>query len=147
MQLLDVRADDDAIVRASLMGIDRLLPCLDDDAKKEALLWTMRTVLQRSGSDVCDGLLEVLIHHGEIAIPQAEEVCRVVLQRYASTSRATRLSLLLLLVKLVKLDTENEKVRQMFDYTLELNSKDVDVEVRVQARNIHAVGEMGTGDA
>ena len=140
VQLLEVRESDDAIVRASLMGIDRLLPVLDDAAKREALLWVIKTVLKHEGSDVCDGLLDLLLRHGEAVIPQTEEVCRIMTQRYAALSQSTRLTLLLLLVKLVRLDAANAQVRKMFDYVLELNAKDVDVEVRVQARNIRAVG-------
>lgn len=139
VQLLEVRASDDTIVHASLMGIDRLLPILDDGAKREALLWVIKTVLKHEGSDVCDGLLDLLLRHGDCVIPQTEEVCRIMTQRYASLSQSTRLTLLLLLVKLVRIDTENEQIRKMFDYVLELNAKDIDVEVRVQARNIRAV--------
>ena len=134
-----MRASDDTIVHASLMGIDRLLPILDDGAKREALLWVIKTVLKHEGSDVCDGLLDLLLRHGDCVIPQTEEVCRIMTQRYASLSQSTRLTLLLLLVKLVRIDTENEQIRKMFDYVLELNAKDIDVEVRVQARNIRAV--------
>lgn len=139
VQLLEVRASDDTIVHASLMGIDRLLPILDDAAKREALLWVIKTVLKHEGSDVCDGLLDLLLRHGDCVVPQTEEVCRIMTQRYATLSQSTRLTLLLLLVKLVRIDSENEQIRKMFDYVLELNAKDIDVEVRVQARNIRAV--------
>lgn len=142
-QLLEVRVADSAIVRACLMGMDRLLGTLPAEAKKEALLWTMKLVMGREGDDVCDGLLRILVHHSETVVPQAEEVCRLVLKRYADTGKATRLALLQLLVKLQALDPASEVVTKMLAYTQELNSRDLDVDVRVQARNIRAVGTRG----
>ena len=45
-QLLDLRREDVAIARACLMGADRLLHVLDDAAKREALVWMMKLVLE-----------------------------------------------------------------------------------------------------
>lgn len=139
VQLLEVRQNDSSIAHACLMGMDRLLDILDDDAKKEALLWTMKLIMNGDHKEIYDGLLRLLLHHGELLIPQTEECCRLILKKYLETSKHTRLVLLLLLVKLRSLDKENPTVEKMLQYTQELNSRDVDVDVRVQARNIHAV--------
>lgn len=88
---------------------------------------------------IYDGLLRLLLHHSELVIPQTEECCRLILKKYMETSKSTRLVLLLLLVKLHSVDPENVTVEKMLQYTQDLNSRDVDVDVRVQARNIHAV--------
>ena len=112
---------------------------LDDEAKKEALLWTMKLVMTDDHVVIYDGLLRLLLHHSELVIPQTEECCRLILKKYMETSKSTRLVLLLLLVKLHSVDPENVTVEKMLQYTQDLNSRDVDVDVRVQARNIHAV--------
>ena len=49
-----------------------------------------------------------------------------------------------LAVKLALAERENAVVQKMAEYVMELNGKDLDVEVRVQARNIKAVG-VGDG--
>ena len=139
VQLLEVRQNDASIAHACLMGMDRLLDNLDDEAKKEALLWTMKLVMTDDHVVIYDGLLRLLLHHSELVIPQTEECCRLILKKYMETSKSTRLVLLLLLVKLHSVDPENVTVEKMLQYTQDLNSRDVDVDVRVQARNIHAV--------
>ena len=139
VQLLEVRQNDASIAHACLMGMDRLLDNLDDEAKKEALLWTMKLVMTDDHVVIYDGLLRLLLHHSELVIPQTEECCRLILKKYMETSKSTRLVLLLLLVKLHSVDPENVTVEKMLQYTQDLNSRDVDVDVRVHARNIHAV--------
>ena len=47
-------------------------------------------------------------------------------------------------MKLALAERENAVVQKMAEYVMELNGKDLDVEVRVQARNIKAVG-VGEG--
>ena len=74
-------------------------------------------------------------------IAQTEEVCRLILKDYENTSKNTRLVLLLMLVKLHSVEKENTTVEKMLQYAYALNSRDLDVDVRVQARNIHAVGD------
>lgn len=143
VQLLEVRGDQDEIAHACLEAMDRLLGTVSEEERREALLWTMQQVLARQGGDVRDGLLVMLVHHGQCVLAQTEEVCRVVLLHYAETAASTRMVLLQLLTKLRALDPENEAVKLMFEYTLELNWKDTNVEVRVQARNIRAVGVGG----
>ena len=122
------------------MAVDRLLHVLDESAKKEALMWTMKLIAVGEQRDLYDGLLRLLLHHCELVIPQTEEVCRLILKDYENTSKNTRLVLLLLLVKLRSVEKENATVEKMLQYAYMLNSRDLDVDVRVQARNIHAVG-------
>ena len=140
VQLLEVRLQDSVIAHTCLMAVDRLLHVLDESAKKEALMWTMKLIAVGEQRDLYDGLLRLLLHHCELVIPQTEEVCRLILKDYENTSKNTRLVLLLLLVKLRSVEKENATVEKMLQYAYMLNSRDLDVDVRVQARNIHAVG-------
>ena len=146
-QLLDLRREDVAIARACLMGADRLLHVLDDAAKREALVWMMKLVLEGARTPLYDGLLRLLLHHCATVLPQAEEACRQVLKQYAETAKSTRLALLLLLVKLHDMDPANATVAKMAQYVQELNSRDIDVDVRVQERNVRVVGVEGLSDA
>lgn len=138
-QLMDLRREDAAIAHACLMGADRLLFVLDEAAKKEALVWMMKLVLEGGRTQLYDGLLRLLLHHCATVLPQAEEACRVVLKNYAETDKSTRLVLLLLLVKLRDMDAGNATVEKMCQYVQELNSRDIDVDVRVQVRNVRVV--------
>ena len=69
LQLMDLRAEDTAIVQAALMGVDRLLGSLGDAEKTETLRWVIQKIVSHEGDDVCDGLLRMLLHHGAI-IPE-----------------------------------------------------------------------------
>ena len=130
LQLIDVRSADATILHAALMGVDRLLASLSEAEKTEALSWLIHMIVNHEGDDVCDGLLHILLHHG----------MRVMVKRYETLASSTRMVLLQLLVKLAINDKDNAQVKLMLSYVMELNSKDLDVEVRVQARNIKAVG-------
>ena len=143
LQLIDVRSADATILHAALMGVDRLLEVLSEAEKTEALSWLIHMIVSHEGDDVCDGLLHILLHHGMGVIPRCEEVCRVMVKRYDQLAASTRMVLLQLLVKLAMSDKDNARVKLMLSYVMELNSKDLDVEVRVQARNIKAVGVRG----
>ena len=138
LQLMDLRAEDTAIVQAALMGVDRLLGSLGDAEKTETLRWVIQKIVSHEGDDVCDGLLRMLLHHGAIIPAQCAEVCRVLLKRYEALAASTRMALQLA-VKLALAERENAVVQKMAEYVMELNGKDLDVEVRVQARNIKAV--------
>lgn len=140
LQLIDVRSADATILHAALMGVDRLLASLSEAEKTEALSWLIHMIVSHEGDDVCDGLLHILLHHGMGVVPRCEEVCRVMIKRYETLASSTRMVLLQLLVKLAINDKDNAQVKLMLSYVMELNSKDLDVEVRVQARNIKAVG-------
>ena len=140
LQLIDVRSADATILHAALMGVDRLLASLSEAEKTEALSWLIYMIVSHEGDDVCDGLLHILLHHGMGVVPRCEEVCRVMIKRYETLASSTRMVLLQLLVKLAINDKDNAQVKLMLSYVMELNSKDLDVEVRVQARNIKAVG-------
>ena len=140
LQLIDVRSADAMILHAALMGVDRLLASLSEEEKTEALSWLIHMIVSHEGDDVCDGLLHILLHHGMGVVPRCEEVCRVMVKRYETLASSTRMVLLQLLVKLAINDKDNAQVKLMLSYVMELNSKDLDVEVRVQARNIKAVG-------
>ena len=59
----------------------------------------------------------------------------------------TALALLLLLVKLHDMDPANATVAKMAQYVQELNSRDIDVDVRVQERNVRVVGVEGLSNA
>lgn len=144
LQLMDLRAEDTAIVQAALMGVDRLLGSLGDAEKTETLRWVIQKIVSHEGDDVCDGLLHMLLHHGAIIPAQCAEVCRVLLKRYEALAASTRMALLQLAVKLALAERENAVVQKMAEYVMELNGKDLDVEVRVQARNIKAV-DVGDG--
>lgn len=139
VQLLEVRLMDSTIAHTCLMAMDRLLNVLDEAARKEALVWTMKLIAVGEQRAVYDGLLRLLLHHCELVVAQAEEVCRLILKDYANSTKNARLVLLLLLVKLHSVDKENATVEKMLQYAYTLNSRDLDVDVRVQARNIHAV--------
>ena len=140
LQLIDVRSADATILHAALMGVDRLLASLSEAEKTEVLSWLIHMIVSHEGDDVCDGLLHILLHHGMGVVPRCEEVCRVMIKRYETLASSTRMVLLQLLVKLAINDKDNAQVKLMLSYVMELNSKDLDVEVRVQARNIKAVG-------
>ena len=140
LQLIDVRSADATILHAALMGVDRLLASLSEAEKTEVLSWLIHMIVSHEGDDVCDGLLHILLHHGMGVVPRCEEVCRVMVKRYETLASSTRMVLLQLLVKLAINDKDNAQVKLMLSYVMELNSKDLDVEVRVQARNIKAVG-------
>lgn len=139
LQVMDLRSDDTVIVHAALMGVDRLLGALGEAEKTETLRWVIQKIVAHEGDDVCDGLLHMLLHHGAIVPAQCAEVCRVLLKRYDQLAASTRMALLQLAVKLALADRENAVARKMAEYVMELNGKDVEVEVRVQARNVKAV--------
>lgn len=140
---MDLRGEDTSIVHAALMGIDRLLGSLGDAEKTETLRWVIHQIVNHEGDDVCDGLLRMLLHHGVLIPAQCAEVCRVLLKRYEQLAASTRMALLQLVVKLALADRANAVAKKMAEYVMELNSKDLDVEVRVQARNIKAVRACG----
>lgn len=122
------------------MAIDRLLDTLTEEKeKKEVLMYLIKKIIDSSNKALFDSLLQLLLHHCSLLVKETEEVTRIILKQYFEIERSTRLALLQLLVKLNFLDKENERLRKMLEYVLDLNSRDVDVEVRVQARNIKAV--------
>ena len=96
-------------------------------------------VMDSNNKVLFDSLLLLLLHHCSLVLTETEEVIRLIVKQYMEIEKSTRLVLLQLLVKVSLLDKENPRVKKMLDYVLELNSRDIDVEVRVQARNIKAV--------
>ena len=140
IQIIDQRILDSDICHTALMATDRLLDTLKSEKeRKEVLVYFMKKITESSNKVLFDSLLMLLLHHCNLVLVETEEVCRQVLKQYADIATSTRLVLLQLLVKLIFLDKDNQRVKTMFDYVLDLNSRDMNVEVRVQARNIKAV--------
>ena len=140
IQITDQRMSDSAIGHAAIMAIDRLLDVLKEEKeKKEVLVYFIKRIMDSNNKVLFDSLLLLLLHHCSLVLAETEEVIRLIVKQYMEIARSTRLVLLQLLVKVSLLDKENPRVKKMLDYVLELNSRDIDVEVRVQARNIKAV--------
>lgn len=145
IQITDQRILDSAICHTAIMAIDRLLDTLKDEKeKKEVLIYLIKKIMDSNNKKLFDSLLQLLLHHCSLIITETEEVTRLITKQYMEIEMTTRLVLLQLLVKLGFLDRENAIVKKMIEYVLELNSRDVNVEVRVQARNIKAVREFPT---
>ena len=140
IQITDQRMSDSAIGHAAIMAIDRLLDVLKEEKeKKEVLVYFIKRIMDSNNKVLFDSLLLLLLHHCSLVLTETEEVIRLIIKQYMEIEKSTRLVLLQLLVKVSLLDKENPRVKKMLDYVLELNSRDIDVEVRVQARNIKAV--------
>ena len=140
IQITDQRMSDSAIGHAAIMAIDRLLDVLKEEKeKKEVLVYFIKRIMDSNNKVLFDSLLLLLLHHCGLVLTETEEVIRLIVKQYMEIEKSTRLVLLQLLVKVSLLDKENPRVKKMLDYVLELNSRDIDVEVRVQARNIKAV--------
>lgn len=143
IQITDQRILDSAICHTAIMAIDRLLNTLKDEKeKKEVMIYLTKRIVDSNNKILYDSLLQLLLHHCSLIIPETEEVARLMTKQYMDIEQSTRLVLLQLLVKLGFLDKENERVKKMIEYVIELNSRDINVEVRVQARNIKAVSDM-----
>ena len=111
----------------------------EEKEKKEVLVYFIKRIMDSNNKVLFDSLLLLLLHHCSLVLTETEEVIRLIVKQYMEIEKSTRLVLLQLLVKVSLLDKENPRVKKMLDYVLELNSRDIDVEVRVQARNIKAV--------
>lgn len=150
-QILDIRMKDTVVANIALMAVGRLFAHAKKEEMNECIMWaTHRILVECKLIPVYAELLNFIMNYIEIAGPLAVEVARRMTQCYAELDKPARLGLLRLLVKCCvtkpasKVEGEKGELiatqqKELMKYVLEMNCKDQELDIRVQARNVKAL--------